>query len=124
MTGYLVPQPPQVSPKATVEANTADATLTAANFGKIQTNTGAAGTIALTLPAASGAAGLSMKVQLTAAQIVRLTPAAGEKIYLGGSGVASKYLQIAAAIGNYVDICCDGVDYLVMHYSGVLTKEA
>jgi hypothetical protein len=124
MTGYLVPQPPQVSPKATVEANAADAALTVANFGKIQTNTGASGTVVLTLPAASTVAGCSLKVQLTAAQIVRLTPASGEKVFLGGSGAASKYLQVAAAIGNYVDICCDGVDFLVMHYSGVLTKEA
>jgi hypothetical protein len=124
MTGYIVPAPPPISPKATVEANAADTILTVANFGKIQTNTGAAGAVNLTLPAAKDAAGCGLKVQLTVAQIVKLTPQAGEKIYLGGSGVASKYAQVAGVIGNYLDLYCDGVDYLILGYSGVVTKEA
>jgi hypothetical protein len=123
-TGYMVPLPPVVAPNATVEANTADATLTVANFGKIQTNTGASGAVVLTLPAASTAAGCALKVQLTVAQIVRLTPATGEKIFLGGSGVASKYAAIAGVIGNFLDLFCDGVSYHVVNYSGVVTKEA
>ncbi len=122
-TGYMVPHPPVVAPNATVEANTGDATLAVANFGKIQTNTGASATATLTLPSAANAAGCSLKVQLTVAQIVRLTPASGEKIFLGGSGVASKYLNIAAVIGNFVDLYCDGVSYQVINYSGVVTKE-
>lgn len=124
MTGYLVPCPPTVSPKATVVAKDADATLTVADFGTTITNTGAGGAVVLTLPAASTAAGCALRVQLTVAQIVKLTPATGEKIYLGGSGVASKYAQIAAAISNYVCVFCDGVDYLITDYSGVVTKEA
>jgi len=124
MTGYLIPSAPQITPKATVEANGAGATLTVANFGKIQTNTGAGGGIVLTLPPAATAAGCGLKVQVTAAQTVTLTPAAGEKVYLGGSGVASKYALIAGAIGNFLDLYCDGVDFLIMNYSGVVTKEA
>jgi hypothetical protein len=125
MTGYLVPGPPKVSPKATVEAQAATATLTIANCsGKIQTNTGAGGAIVLTLPAASTVAGCAFKVQLTVAQTVTLTPASGEKIYVGGSGVASKYALIAGAIGNFADVFCDGVDFLVVGYSGIVTKEA
>jgi hypothetical protein len=76
------------------------------------------------MPAAALAAGLSLKVQLTVAQIVDLTPAAGEKIFLGGSGVATKYCSIAGVIGNFLDLYCDGTDYLVVNYSGVVTKEA
>ncbi len=121
-TGYMVPHPPVVAPNATVEANTGDATLAVANFGKIQTNTGASATATLPLPSAANAAGCSLKVQLTVAQIVRLTPASGEKIFLGDSGVASKYLNIAAVIGNFVDLYCDGVSYQVINYSGVVTK--
>lgn len=124
MTGYLNPPPVVVSPKASVEANAADGTLTVANCGKIQTNTGAAGTITLTLPAVSAAAGTALKVQMTVAQIVRLDPAGTEKIYLGGSGAAGKYLQIAGVIGNFADVYCDGSDWIVLGYSGVLTKEA
>ena len=125
MTGYIIPQPPLVSPKATVVAQAATATLTAAQCsGKINTNTGAGAGIVLTLPAASSVAGCAFRVQLTVAQTVTLTPATGEKIYLGGSGVASKYALIAGVIGNFVDVYCDGVDYLITSYSGVVTKEA
>lgn len=124
MTGYMVPDPPRIAPNATVEANAASATLTAANMGKIQTNTGASGTVALTLPSAAVVAGLGLKVQVTAAQVVQLVPVTGEKIFLGGSGVASKYCQIAGVIGNYIDIFSDGVQWLVIDYSGVATKEA
>lgn len=124
MTGYMVPAPPTISPKASVTAQAADATLTTSSFDKIHTNTGASATITLTLPAASTVAGRVLKVQVTAAQIVRLAPASGEKIYLGGSGVASKYCQMAGVIGNFLDLYCDGVDFLVMNYSGVVTKES
>lgn len=112
-----------VLPSATVSAQAATATLTSAVFGKNVTNTGSSGTITLTLPAAAQSRGLAFRVQLTVAQIVRLDPAGSEKIYLGGSGAAGKYLEIAAVIGNYADIYCDGTDYHVVGYAGVLTKE-
>jgi hypothetical protein len=123
MTGYLTPEPLEVSPKATVEANGASATLTAANFGKIQTNTGAGASITLTLPAPADCAGCSVKVQVTVAQTIVLDPLTA-KIFLGGSGVADKTCTIAGVIGNYADITSDGVDFMVLGYSGVLTKEA
>lgn len=113
-----------ISPKASVSAKDATATLATTDFNKILTNTGASGTVVLTLPAAANVSGDGIKVQITVAQIVQLTPATGEKIYLGGSGVASKYLNIAGVIGNYADIYSDGTDYIVTNYSGVLTKEA
>lgn len=121
--GILNPLPPMVSPAGTVEANTGNATLTYANFNKNQTNTGAAGTIQLTLPAAATVAGMSLRVQLTAAQIVQVVPASGEKIFLGGDGVASKWLAIAAVIGNFADLYCDGDKFLCTNYSGVVTKQ-
>jgi len=123
-TGFMVPPPPFVSPSATVVAKAADDTLDITDFGKNLTNTGAGATVVLTLPAASAVAGMSTRVQVTAAQIVRVDPNGTEKIYLGGDGAAGKYLNIAAVIGNYADIYCDGVDFHVTAYSGVLTKEA
>lgn len=113
-----------ISPKATVSAEAATATLDVSDFGKIITNTGATDAIVLTLPAAADVAGKGIKVQLTVAKIVQLKPATGEKIYLGGSWVASKYLDIAWVIGNYADVYSDGTDYIVTAYSWVLTKEA
>src|SRR5581483_10371145 len=105
---------------ATVEANAADAMLALANFGKIQTNTGASAQIALTLPAASAVAGMAIRIQLTAGLAVKVVPASGEKIFLGGSGVASKYLLIAPAIGNFADLYSDGVQYNVTGQNGNL----
>lgn len=122
--GYDNPALLRVSAKATVEANTANATLAAANFGKIQTNTGASGTITLTLPAASTVGGCAVRVAVTAAQIIQLIPASGEKIYLNGSGVADKYAQIAGVIGNFIEVYSDGVDYVVTDYAGIATKQA
>lgn len=108
----------------TVKANTSTATMKDYDFEKNNTNTGAADTIVLTLPAASSLAGKKCRFQITVAQIVQVKPATGEKIYLGGDGVASKYLAIAGTIGNYAEIYCDGTNFYVTAYSGVLTKES
>lgn len=108
---------------ATVVAKAATATLTASDFDKVITNTGSSGTVVLTLPAARSVAGRAIKIQLTVAQIVSLSPASTEAVYLGGDGVVNKDLDIAGVIGNYVDVYSDGTKYLVLGYSGVLTKE-
>lgn len=115
---------PIVSPAGTPVAYTGDATLVAADLNKNVTNTGASGTITLTLPAVSGLTGYVLHVQLTVAQIVRLDAAGTEAIFLGGSGVAGKYVNIAGVIGNMLDLYCDGTRWLVTNYSGVVTKEA
>jgi hypothetical protein len=123
-SGLQVPAVPKVAPEASVTAKTTTGALAIADYGVNLTNTGAGATVTLTLLAAASAAGMPLRVYLTAAQIVRLLPQTGEKIYLAGSGVATKYLNIAAAIGNFVDVYCDGEKYLVQGYSGVVTKEA
>lgn len=108
----------------TVKANTADATIAVADFPKNNTNTGASGTIVLTLPTAASVEGKKMRVYLTVAQIVRLDPSGTESIYLAGSGVAGKYLQIAGVIGNYCDVYSDGTAFYVLGFSGIVTKES
>ena len=123
-TGYIVPAPPVVAANMTVKAQAATASLAAADFPKVNTNTGAGGAIVLTLPAASAVAGQSCKIQITVAQQVSLSPAATDAVYLGGSGVDDKDLVIAGVIGNYCDVYSDGANYLVLGYSGVVTKEA
>lgn len=107
----------------TVVAKAASDDLDATDFGKILTNTGAAGSITLTLLLTGLTAGQGFRVALTVAQTVVLDPGTG-KIYLNGSGVADKTLTIAGVIGNYADVFTDGTDYFVTTYSGVLTKEA
>ena len=115
---------PVVAANATVVAHGASGTLTAADVGKIHTNTGAGDTIAPVLPPAATCPGQSLKVQLTVAEDVNLTPVSGESIFLGGSGVASKYLSIPGVIGNYCNLSCDGSRWLVTDYAGALVKEA
>ncbi len=115
----------KVNPAADVVALTGNTTLTVTtHFNKNITNTGASGTIVLTLPAANAAKGRGFRVLSTVAQIIRLTPQTGESVYLAGSGVASKYQNIPATIGSSVDIWCDGTRYLVVNTNGIITKEA
>jgi hypothetical protein len=108
----------------TVKANAATASMKDYDFEKNNTNTGAGGVVVLTLPAAASLKGQKTRIQVTVAETVTLTPQTGEKIYLGGNGVASKYLLIAGTIGNYAEVYCDGTSFYVTSYSGVLTKEA
>lgn len=116
---------PSVNPKtATVTARTADATLNSEDFNAITTNSGDNWAQTLTLPAAARTAWKSLRVAVLAAQTITLTPATGEKIFLNGSWVASKYLLIAWTIGNFVELYSDWTDYIVTNYSGVVTKEA
>lgn len=115
---------PIVNPSATPVAYTGDATLVAADLNKNVTNSGAGGTVVLSLPAIAGTAGATLHVETTAAQIIRLLPVAGTAIALGGSAVVTKYLNIAAVIGNMVDLYSDGTRWLVVGRDGVITKEA
>jgi hypothetical protein len=123
-SGLMVPEPPYVAPDAALNAKTGTGNLALADFAKNTTNLGAGAAIVLTLPLAATVAGMSLHVAVKAAYTVTLTPQTGEKIFLDGSGVASKYLLVAAVIGNFVDLFCDGVNFLVMNYNGVVTKEA
>lgn len=111
---------------ATYTTKTADYTVTLADLAAptIFNNTGDTGTQVLTLPAVAEAKGKVIKVALTAAQIVRLLPQTGEAINLNGSAVVTKYLNVAGVIGNFVECYCDGTQWVVTNYSGVVTKEA
>jgi len=115
---------PQVPANAPVEAHAATDSIVAADFGKNNTNTGAGGTTVHTMPAASTVPGQVIRFQLTAAQIMSLSPASADAIFLGGDGVNNKDVNIAGVIGNYCDVWSDGDNYHVIGYSGVVTKEA
>ncbi|HYE20972.1 MAG TPA: hypothetical protein VEA69_21175 [Tepidisphaeraceae bacterium] len=109
----------------TVEAHTADDTLTAAESGSVHTNNGAAGAITLTLPAA--VTGLEFFFGVREAQELRLDPDGTETISLPSNGVpgaAGKYLTANAA-GETVHLMCveDGT-WAVMGYTGTWTAEA
>jgi len=116
---------PEVQPTGTVSAKTANYTITAADFGKVMTNTGASGAITFTLPAASSALkGQVIKFAALAAQIINVSPNSADGIYLNGSGVADKDVVVAGTIGNSVTIRCNGSNYEAYYANGVVTKEA
>lgn len=107
-----------------IVAKKATGSLTSSDFNKVITNTGASDAIVLTLPTAESVRGKSIKVQLTVAKGVSLSPVSTNAIYLGGDWVLNKDLSIAGVIGNYADVYSDGSKYIVSGYNGVVTKEA
>jgi hypothetical protein len=116
---------PMVNPRtATVTAKTADYTISSAELNRVFTNAGDDGTLVFTLPSVIGNAGKALKFHSLAAQIIRLLPVTGQAVNLHGSAVVTKYLNVAATIGNYVDVYCDGYQWIVTGYAGVITKEA
>jgi hypothetical protein len=115
---------PHVPGNATATALTTATTLTSSHYNVNLTNTGASATREHALLPAADVKGKMIHFQLTAAQIVRLQPSSGESVYLGGSGVADKYVQVAGVIGNYISLYSDGTTYHVVGYAGVVTKEA
>lgn len=115
---------PQISATAAVAASSATATLDTTIAGKIVTNTGAGGAVVLTLPSAFSMRGKTFKVKATVAQVISLSPAATEGVFLAGSGVDNKDLSVAGVIGNEVTIYSNGNDYEAYYPNGVVTKEA
>jgi formate-dependent phosphoribosylglycinamide formyltransferase (GAR transformylase) len=107
-----------------VEAHTADDTLTVAENGTCHTNTGASGTVVLTLPAAT--VGLRFVFGVGAAQALRIDPAGSETISLPSSGVpgaAGKYLE-ADAVGETVDLAClVAGNWSVLGFTGTWTAQ-
>lgn len=121
------PSYPTIDPRtATVTTKTADYTITAADLAlpTIFNNAGDTGTLVYTLPAVAASKGKVVRVHSLAAQIQRLLPQTGEAVNLHGSAVVSKYLNIANVIGNFVELYCDGSQWIVTALAGVVTKEA
>jgi hypothetical protein len=90
----------------TVEAKTADYTVTANDIGKTFTNEGAGGAITFALPAAT--VGLWYRFNVKAAQELRIDPNGTETIALPSSGAqqaAGAYLT-ANADGESIEIMC------------------
>lgn len=109
--------------EATVK--TADFAISVNENGTCFTNTGAAGAITGTLPAA--AAGLHYYFAVGAAQELRIDPAGTNTISLPSNGVpgaAGKYLT-ANAVGETVHLYCPGgTNWVVMGATGTWTAEA
>jgi hypothetical protein len=106
----------------TIEAKTADYTVTAGDVGKTFTTEGAGGAVVFALPVA--AVGLWYRFRVKATQELRIDPNGTETIALPSSGAqqaAGAYLT-ANANGENVAISCDKAgEWGVDSYTGTWT---
>src|SRR5690606_15794254 len=123
----LIPSYPTVDPRtATVTTKTANYTVTLEDLEAptIFNNSGDDGGQVLTLPSVTEAKGKVIRAHALAAQTIDLAPQAGEAVNYNGSAVVSKYVRLAGVIGNYIELFCDGTQWIVTQANGVVTKEA
>jgi len=122
---YTMPAFPTINLRtATVTAKTSDYTITQDDLETptIFTNEGDVGALVLTLPAVADSKGMVVRVALLAAQTVRLDPQDDEAINYNGDATVTEDVTIAGVIGNYVELFCDGVQWIITQANGVLTK--
>lgn len=123
----IIPNYPTINPRtATVTTKTADYTITQADLDlpTIFNNTGDSGNLVYTLPAVASSKGKVVRIHALAAQTQQADPQAGEAVNYNGSAVVSKYAQLAGVIGNFMELYCDGTQWIVTQANGVVTKEA
>ncbi len=107
--------------KKTIEAHTADDTLTAAESGSIHTNLGATATVTLTLPA-SAPAGTEFSFAVQAAQELRIDP--GTAAIRDDSGQTADKYKSANAIGASLTLVADSNgDWVTIAKNGTWTEE-
>jgi len=106
----------------TVTDDTNGKTLTVAESGTLQTNAGASGAAAWTLPTA--VAGYEYFFVVGAAQELRVTPAAGDKINHAGTLAAAAEYYYADAIGEALHIVAiDATQWVVITETGTWAEE-
>jgi hypothetical protein len=112
--------------KATVVTKTADYTVTVTDLNKptIFNNSGDSNNMVVTLPSVASAKGKVLRLHALAAQTMQVLPQTGEIVNYNGSVVVTKYCQLAGTIGNYIELFCDGYQWVVTQANGVVTKEA
>lgn len=96
--------------------------LAVTDSGSVQTNAGASGAAAWTLPDA--AAGLNYCFVVMAAQELRVTPAAGDKIVHGSTVMDAAEYYYADAIGESLCITAvDGTNWVMTSSTGTWTEQ-
>ena len=113
---------PGAGGSSTIEAHTADDTLTEAESGSVHTNLGATGTVALTLPA-SASAGTKFTFCVQAAQQLRVDP--GTATIRDNSGQTADKYKWADAIGECITLIADSNgDWITVSRYGIWSEEA
>jgi len=108
--------------KKTIEAHTNDDTLTVVKSGSVHSNLGAAGTVALTLPA-SAPEGTAFSFAVQAAQELRIDP--GTATIRDDSGQTAGKYKSANVIGECLTVVADSnSDWVTIAKNGTWTEEA
>jgi hypothetical protein len=127
LLSYVVPAYPTIDLRtATVTTKTSDYTVTDADLKTptIFNNSGGNGTIVFTLPSVADSKGKIVRFHSLAAQTIRVDPQDGEAINYNGSATVTEDASMAGTIGNYMEVYCDGVQWIITRSSGVITKAA
>lgn len=107
--------------KQTVEAHTADDTLTVAESGSVHSNLGAVGTVTLTLPS-SAPAGTQFTFAVQASEQLRVDP--GTAAIRDNSGQTADKYKSAGVIGASLSIVADSNgDWATIAKNGTWTEE-
>lgn len=106
-----------------LEDFTGNDTLTIGESGKTCTNSGAVGTVILTLPEGSTALGVKYTFTVLTAQQLNINPADGTDQILGITDAAGDSIQ-SNAVGDSVTLRCVANDYWVVIASSNLTNSA
>jgi len=108
--------------KKTIEAHTADDTLTAAESGSAHTNLGASATVTLSLPA-SAPVGTVFSLAVQAAQQLRIDP--GTAAIRDDSGQTADKYKSAGTIGASLKVIADSAgNWATIAKNGTWTEEA
>ena len=106
----------------TVTDDTDGKVLTVAESGTVQTNAGSGGAAAWTLP--SAAVGITYTFVVMAAQELRVTPAAGDKIVYDSTVMDAAEYYYADAIGESLTIVAvDGTNWIVTSKTGTWAEQ-
>lgn len=125
LLSYIVPAYPTINLRtATVTAKTSDYTVTDTDLKAptIFTNEGDNDTIVFTLPAVADSKGKVVRFHALAAQVIRVDPQDGEVVNYNGDATATEDASLAGTIGNYMEVYCDGTQWIITRSSGVITK--
>jgi hypothetical protein len=108
--------------KKSIEAHTADDTLTAPESGSVHTNLGATGTVTLTLPA-SAVAGTMFTCAVQVGEELRIDP--GTATIRDDSGQTSDKYKACSTIGACLTLIADSNgDWVTVGKNGTWTEEA
>jgi len=122
-TGHNIALPHEAGGiKKTIEAHTADDTLTATESGSVHTNLGASAIVTLTLPA-SASPGTVFRFAVQAAQQLRIDP--GTAAIRDDSGQTADKYKSASAIGASLTIIADSAgNWATIAKNGTWSEEA